>query len=152
MRFEDVDERDTDWHEEARFRITLFDGPNGFALPDWAVYLPTVDALSSFGVLREEDLVPSGYNTEAIDVLETDFVDVYELATKLAGQSKYFAIAGVLPESAEGKGEIWLTGTDLNRSSPDSPSEARQREIMFSRPRRSDTEAAAALEWLRSQP
>ncbi|MFF2052718.1 hypothetical protein ACFVU2_14040 [Leifsonia sp. NPDC058194] len=152
MKIEDNDWRTTDWHDEGHFRIILFDGPAGAGLPEWAVFLPTADVLSAFAALREEDLVPSGYNTEIVDVLDADFVDVHELASRLAGQSKYFAITLVVPESAGGPGEIWLTGTDLNRAGPDNATQARQREIMLSRPRRADEEAERALEWLRDQP
>ena len=150
MRVEDGSERDVGGTDEARFRIVLFDGPTGFALPDWAVYLPTTDALTAFGVLAEKDLVPCGFTTETVDVLDADFVEVFDLATRLAGRSKQFAIA-LIHDSSDGLRRTWLTGTDLNLPADDDATELRRREIMLARPRRTDAEAADALDWLQNQ-
>lgn len=150
MRFEEGGESDVSGTDEARFRIVLFDGPTGFGLPDWAVFLPTTDVLTIFEALEENDLVPAGFSTASVDVLDADFVEVFDLATRLAGASKQFAIA-LIHDSLEGRRRTWLTGTDLNVAADDDATELRRREIMLGRSRRTDAEATDALEWLQNR-
>lgn len=125
MRFFDGSERDINWVDDYPvFRIVLFAGPTG-------VDMTTME--------------PAGYDTEVLDVYDADFTEVFSLATELAGGSKFFSIALLTENDLQGRGLVWLTGTNLNYSSYDEI-EGHKRDIALSRPRSTDEAAEIALQ------
>lgn len=129
MRIRPADEADTNWIGfDPTFRIILFEGPIGSGFPD---------------------NIPSGYNTEVIDVDDADVTDVLQLATELAGSSMEFAIALILegPDYPEGRGKVWISGTDLNYDPEQfTAAEQNRRRISANRVRSTDEVASALRE------